>query len=291
MSAHTHSHVEPPLDLSRWRQVPNILIGVGAVLAIAGWVTDARQFGYSWLFAYMFFLSFCMGAMFLVLAHHLFDASWSVPIRRFVERMTCLGPVMSVLFIPVAVLAPRIYEWMHRIQVGEIDHSIHAKQPLFTIPAFYIVAVCCFAIWTLLGNRLRYWSLRQDQPGAAECTYRMRFHSFWGIWAFALTITLAAIMWMKSLQHEWFSTMYGVWYFAASVWVTLPTVYLVAIVLQRQGPLREVVQEKQIYFIGSLMLAFTVFWAYISFAQYFIIWNANMPEETFWYRSEERRVG
>jgi hypothetical protein len=60
------------------------------------------------------------------------------------------------------------------------------------------------------------------------------------------------------------------------------------VILKRQGPLREVVQEKQFYFIGSLMLAFTVFWAYISFSQYFIIWNANVPEETFWYLLRER---
>jgi hypothetical protein len=288
MSAHTHSPAEPPLDLSRWRQVPNLLIGAGAVVAIAGWATNARQFGYSWLFAYMFFLSFCLGAMFLVLVHHLFDASWSVPIRRYVEHLACLAPVMAVLFIPIAVLAPRIYDWMQRLQTGDIDHSLQAKHPLFTIPAFYITAAGCFIIWTVLSNRLRHWSLRQDQSGSAECTYRMRFHSFWGIWAFALSLTLAAIMWMKSLQHEWFSTMYGVWYFAAGVWVTLPTVYVIAIILKRQGPLRDVLQEKQIYFIGSLMLAFTVFWAYISFAQYFIIWNANMPEETFWYVLREK---
>ena len=35
--------------------------------------------------------------------------------------------------------------------------------------------------------------------------------------------------------------------------------------------------------LGSLLFAFTVFWAYINFSQDFIIWNANMPEETFWY--------
>ena len=195
---------------------------------------------------------------------------------------------MAALFIPIAVLAPKIFEWMHRLRTGEIDHSLRAKLPLFTLPMFYVIAVVCFGIWFVLSNRLRYWSLQQDQTGAAACTYKMRFYSFWGIFAFALTLTLAAIMWMKALQHEWFSTMYGVWYFAASVWVTLPTVYLIAVILKRQGPLREVVQEKQIYFIGSLMLAFTVFWAYISFGQYFIIWNANIPEETFWYVLREK---
>ena len=289
MSAHNRPAADAPLDLSRWRKVPNLLIGAGGLLAIIGWVKNAEQFGYSWLCAYMFYLSFGLGALFLVLVHHLFDASWSVPIRRVVEHLACLaGPVMALLFIPNAVLAPKIYEWMRRVQTGEIDHSLHAKQALFNVPMFYVTAMVCFVIWFVLSNRLRYWSLRQDETGSAECTYKMRFYSFWGIFAFALTLTLAAIMWMKALQHEWFSTMYGVWYFAASVWVALPTIYLIAVILKRQGPLRDVVQEKQIYFIGSLMLAFTVFWAYISFAQYFIIWNANIPEETFWYVLREK---
>ena len=88
--------------MSRWRKVPNLLIGSGGALAILGWIINAqqlgdyaKQFGYSWLCAYMFFLSFCLGALFLVIMHHLFDASWSVPIRRYVEHMACLAPVLG----------------------------------------------------------------------------------------------------------------------------------------------------------------------------------------------------
>src|SRR5438094_6399208 len=192
MSAHNRPGAEPPLDLSRWRILPNILIGLGGLLAIGGAIANPQQFGYSWLFAYMFFLSFSLGALFLVLMHHLFDASWSVPIRRLVEHMACLAaPTMAVLFLPIAVLAPKVYEWMHRLQTGEIDHSLHAKQPLFTIPMFYLVALACFVVWYFCANRLRHWSLQQDRTGAAECTYKMRFYSFWGIFAFAITITLA----------------------------------------------------------------------------------------------------
>jgi hypothetical protein len=82
--------------------------------------------------------------------------------------------------------------------------------------------------------------------------------------------------------------MYGVWYFAASMWVTIFTIYFITYVLKRQGPLREVATDKTFYFIGSLMFAFTVFYAYITFFQYFIIWNANMPEETFWFLLREK---
>ena len=288
MSSHTDSTASTPLGLSRWRNVPLTLMVVGGLGAVIGAANDPKQFGFSWLLAFMFFLSLCLGGLFLVLVHHLFDASWSVPIRRITEHLAGLAPVMAALFIPIAILAKQIYPWMGPELQAAPDHALHAKVPLFTVPMFYVVAALCFGIWWLLSNRLRYWSLEQDRTGAAEFTYKMRTCSAIGIFLFALTLSLAAIMWMKALQHEWFSTMYGVYYFAGSVWTTLATVYVITVVLKRLGPLRDVVHEKQFYFIGSLLFAFTVFYAYIHFSQYFIIWNANMPEETFWYVLREK---
>jgi hypothetical protein len=154
---------------------------------------------------------------------------------------------------------------------------------LFTLPGYYISAAIMLGIWFLYSNRLRFWSLRQDETGAVECTYRMRFFSASGVVLFALTVTLGSIMWISGLMVDWYSTMFGVCYFAASVWVTLPTVYVIGLILQRTTVLRDLIKVKTYYMIGSLFLAFTVFWAYVNFAQYFIIWNANMPEETFWY--------
>ncbi|MDQ6631750.1 MAG: hypothetical protein M3Y82_08310 [Verrucomicrobiota bacterium] len=293
MNAHTNSENAAPLDLSRWRNLPNILIAVGGILAVLGAFLDLRQFGYSWLVAFMFFLSLAMGGFFLVMIHHLVDASWSVPIRRVCEHLACLSfPTLLLLFIPIAILAPgfaghpALYPWMDSNPAH--DHALKAKFPLFTKPMFYIVAAICFAVWGFFSNRLRFWSLQQDQTGAAECTYKMRFYSSLGIVLFALTLTLACIMWMKALMHEWFSTMYGVYYFAGSVWMTLATVYAMTVILKRTGHLRKVAHEKQFYFIGTLLFAFTVFYAYVTFSQYFIIWNANMPEETFWYVLREK---
>ena len=177
---------------------------------------------------------------------------------------------------------------MRLVAAHSPDLSTQAKQPLFTIPGFYIVSIICLSIWWWLPTQLRKWSLKQDETGAAICTRKMRRYAAGGVSLFAITLTLAAIMWMKALEHEWFSTMYGVYYFAGSMWMTIATVYTITLVLQRQGPLREFVHEKTYYFIGSIMFAFTVFYAYVTFAQYFIIWNANMPEETFWYVLREK---
>jgi len=261
----------------------------GGAFALLGFFLDREQFAFSWLLAFMFYLSLCLGALFLVMMHHLFDAGWSVPIRRFNEHIaSLLFPWMALLFLPIALLAPTLYAWMGPQSLAHPDHALRAKWPMFTLPGFYLVAAACFLIWWLLSNRLRYWSIRQDETGAAACTYRMRSYSYWGIFAFAVTLTTAAIMWMKGLQDEWFSTMYGVYYFAGCVWLALATAYVITMILDRQNVLTPVLHEHQYYFLGSLLFAFTVFYAYIHFAQYFIIWNANIPEETFWYVIREK---
>src|SRR4051812_32556962 len=123
MSSPTHSHTsDAPLDLSRWRSAPLALIAVGGVLSLIGAFTDYKQFNYSWLQAFMFFLSLGLGGLFLVMLHHAFDASWSIPIRRICEHLACLLPVMAVLFIPIAAnvlfASPenQIYPWLRMLK-------------------------------------------------------------------------------------------------------------------------------------------------------------------------------
>jgi len=290
MSSHEDSAV-PSLDLSKWRKVPvYLMVGGGLGTALSFLASEhVRSFGFTWLVGFMFMLSLGVGGLFLVIVHHLFDASWSVPIRRFNEHIACLlFPVLGVLFVPLAILAPKIYPWMGPALQAHPDHSLRAKVPLFTYGGFYAVAVACFLVWWWLSSGLRRWSLAQDKTGSAECTHKMRFYACVGVVLFALTVTIASVMWIKGLMEEWASTMFGVWYFAASVWTTLATVYAITLVMQRTTPLRNLIRDKTYYMIGSLMLAFTVFYAYVSFAQYFIIWNANMPEETFWYVLREK---
>jgi hypothetical protein len=288
MSSNSPSSSVSRLDLAKWRNLPVILMVLGAVGAGAGLALGGvQQFAYSWLLAFMFSLSLCLGGWFMVIVHHLFDAIWSVAIRRLCEHMACLLCwTMPLLFVPIAFTAKYIYPWM--TPQLHPNHAINAKYPLFTRPGYYVLAAILFGIWWLYSNRLRYWSLRQDETGSVECTRRMRVFAASGVVLFALTLTLASIVWMKGLMSDWYSTMYGVTYFAASVWVTLPTVYVITLILQRTTALRNLVNENTYYMIGSLFLAFTVFWAYVNFAQYFIVWNANMPEETFWYVLREK---
>src|SRR4030095_2753834 len=143
-----------PLDLSKWRKVPTMLIAGGGALSLLGLVISPKEFAYSWLLAFMFYLSLGLGALFLVLVHHLFDAGWSVPIRRFCEHISSLlFPWMAIFWIPIYLLRHKLYHWMSVDSAG--DHALKAKLPLFTETGFLLISLACFATWWLLSSRLR----------------------------------------------------------------------------------------------------------------------------------------
>jgi len=246
-----------------------------------------KQFAHSYLTAYMFVLSLCMGSLFMVFLHHLFDAGWSVSIRRVTEGLSSmLFPHMLVALVPILLLEDQLYPWMN-IDPAD-DASLNAKKGLFNRTTFNVLVPLFVALWCLIANRFRTWSIAQDKDGAVHWTSKARKLAAGGIFVFAITLTLVCFYLMKSLQHQFFSTMYGVYYFAGSVWVTLATIWVLVLVLRDRGPLKPVVFKRQIQDVGLWFFAFTVFYAYIHFSQYFLIWNAAIPEETFWYVQREQ---
>ena len=278
----------PPPLRSGW---PALMLFFGVGLTAAGAVAsfvrnDGFEFGLSWLLAFMFCYSIALGVLFFVMVGHLTNAGWSVGIRRFCEHLAgLLFPWLAVLFVPVALMGPKIYAWMKLSPAT--NNLVAAKQPVFTIPGFWIASAVIFGIWWLLTSRLRGLSLQQDATGAAECTRKMRFHSGWGIVIFALTLTFSGVLWMQAVQYQWFSAMYGVYFFASSAWAGLAVIYVISVAMLRQGILTPVLKPHYFYFMGVLLLGFTLLSAYTEFAQYFVVWNANMPEETFWYLIRE----
>ncbi|HVU08927.1 MAG TPA: hypothetical protein VHG89_10325 [Verrucomicrobiae bacterium] len=286
MSSQNKTELPPPLDLSGWRKLPVVFMVIGAILSIIGLIASPREFSYSWLLSFLFFLTLSLGALFFAIIHHLTDAGWSVATRRICEHIgSLLFPWLAILFIPVILLASKIYPWMTLSPIH--DRAISAKGVLFTLRGFCVASAIFFGIWWALTARINYWSLRQDVTGDALCTRKMRFHSGWGILAFAATVTVAPIVWMNSLEYQWSSTMYGLYMFASCGWIALATIYILTAVLQRQRILTPVLHDNQFYFLGVLFFAFTLLQAYFEFAQYFVVWNGNVPEETYFYLIRE----
>jgi hypothetical protein len=254
---------------------------LGLALSAAGYFVDSKQFFHSYLVAFAFWTSIGLGGLFFTLLNHLVGAEWSIVLRRISETIMVALPIMLFFFIPVVLGFHDLYHWSHK-DVVDADPILKAKAGYLNEPFFIIRTVVYFAIWFVFGRTLYRMSIKQD-GGDQSNNGRMRQISAPGMILFAFTCTYAAFDWLMSLQPHWFSTIFGVWYFAAGLLASLAFINLFAQVLRRNGVLGEQITVEHYHDLGKLKFAFTIFWAYIAFSQFFLIWYANIPEETIFY--------
>lgn len=266
------------------------LLAIGAIAlvltvlgALLGDETAKKVALASYHVGFLVTLGLTLGSMILVMVFHQVNAGWSATIRRQLENVMSLVPVCLVFFLPVAILAPIIFHWMDP-HYTEGDVIYEAKKSFLNEPFFYVRAVIYFGAWLYFSQRLYRLSIGQDADGDRFRTAKARRMSSYGLLIMALTTAFAAFDWMMSLDYHWFSTMFGVYFFAGFVGVATSLCALILIMLRRAGSLDGLVTNEHLHDLGKLMFGFVVFWAYIGFSQYFLIWYGNIPEETMWFQ-------
>ncbi len=269
-----------------WARLPMVAfvlgaLGIGGTFALG--MGKPQQMYSSYLVAYMYFLSIALGSLFFVMVQFLSRSGWSVVVRRIAENLSAAVGVFVLLFIPIAVGMHDLYHWSHHDAVAH-DAILKWKEPYLNAGFFYGRAAFYFLTWILLSVWFRNQSVAQDKTGDPAHTRRMQIVAAPGTFAFALTMTFAAVDWVMSLNPHWFSTMWGVWFFAGGLVSTYALLVVLVMRMQSKGLLSEVVSVEHFHDLGKLCFAFTVFWTYISFSQYFLIWYANIPEETVYFQ-------
>ena len=260
-----------------------LVVGVaGLVLSLVGYFVDADQFFHSYLTAFVFWITIGLGGLFFSMLHHLVSARWSVVIRRFVECLAVTVPVMAIFFIPIIFGMHNLYHWTHADAVAS-DQLLQAKTGYLNTPFFVIRAAIYFIIWFVTARIICKTSLKQDSSHDEGITKRMRIISAPGTILFALTITFASFDWVMSLDAHWYSTIFGVYIFAGSLLAMLSLITFVILRLQSNGILVGSITGEHYHDLGKLIFAFTIFWGYMAFSQYFLIWYGNIPEETVWF--------
>jgi hypothetical protein len=255
------------------------IIGLG--LSIVGYFVAKHQFGFSWLFAFAFYFTLIAGCFFWIIVHHVTDAEWSVVVRRQLENIAMLMPLMVLFFIPVVICRHHLYEWMN-IPPGH-DHLLDSKRAYLNWHFFLFRSIFYFFFFIAAAWLFRRFSIRQDRDGNPAFTLKMRRLAFTALPLFGLSLTFGAYDWLLGLDYKWFSTMWGVYIFAGAAGSSMSLLVLVIAALQKAGYLKETVTTEHFHIMGKWMLSFVVFWAYIGFSQYMLIWYANMPEETEYF--------
>ncbi len=264
--------------------------GIGVLALVAslamGMGGDMHQFFYSYLVAWAFGLSLAVGALFFLMIQHLTKARWSVVFRRIPEALVWSFPLLAVLGIPILLGMNDLYHWTEAELLDPTSHHydpvIAGKSSYLNAPFFIGRLVFYLFVWSLISFRLYTRSILQDQTGSLEQTQSMRNTSAWGLALTAITTSFASYDILMSLDPHWFSTMFGVYFFAGSFMVIMAFMIVMVMAFQSGGMMREVSPE-HFQDLGKFLFGFIVFWAYIAFCQYMLIWFGNLPEETVWY--------
>lgn len=283
-----------------------VVFTVGSVLLALMLGMDLVRFMKSYLLAFAFCLSICLGGLFFTVVQHVTRAGWSASIRRVAETIAANLQWIWILFIPIAIgaivsagaydaavksgipssEAPGVlYSWMAEKKV-EKDFLYQHKAPYLNVGFWVVRAVFFLAIWALVSRFFYRQSVLQDGDGDKARTLKMQKWAPLAVLAFAVTLTFAAIDWIMSMEAHWFSTMWGVYFFAMSACGFFATFPIVMHLLQRAGKLQNEVTLDHYQDMGKLLFAFgIVFHMYIAFSQFMLLWYANIPESTGWFQA------
>src|SRR6056297_2765012 len=259
--------------------------GIGAAGLIAsfvGYFLNPYQFFFSYLTSFTFFTSFALASMIMVMIHHITKSSWGTVLRRIPETASSNLWIWAFLFIPILFGMSNLYKWTSTEYVMG-DPIMMGKIPYLNEPFFVIRQLLYFSVWGYFGYKLHKVSTEMDRTNDWGLTTLLRKISAPGILIFSLTVAFASFDWLMSLDAHWFSTMFGVYFFAMSFQALFPVIILIVFWMQKNNILKNTVGKSHIYDLGAWFFGFTVFYAYIAFSQFLLIYYANIPEETLWY--------
>ena len=288
--AHDHHH-DAPLDNFRlepetWAKVRNVLAATALVAwgaSLGGYLQDHDQFTRSYLVAFLATIFMALGGTFFVMVQHLTNSVWSVTVRRLMEALIMSLPIGALLFIPIALNLHSLYEWSHPgfMQTSAV---LKGKAGYLNENAFTIRAAIYFLIWTAISWRLWSLSRTQDVTKSASLNMSAAKVSAPGVFFLFITATLAAFDWNMSLNPHWYSTIYGIYCLTGGAWGFFAILLWICLRLRSNGILTQSINIEHYHDLAKWIFALTAFWAYIGFSQYMLIWYANLPEETIYYR-------
>lgn len=241
-----------------------------------------------------FWLMICNASMFFIGATTLAMGGWQVALRRVPEAISSVVPVLGIicfLILMAIVWGDRhdIYHWVDAEAVSK-DKILNGKKGFLNPVFFSVFSAITLFLWWFLGKKMRQLSLETDTAGHMDYETGDRWikknivYASLFIVVFGLTVgSTIPWLWIMSIDAHWYSTMFS-WYTFASTFVAgLSLMALYIVFLKNRGQL-EYVTEEHVHDIGKFMFAFSVFWTYLWFSQYMLIWYANIPEETGYFK-------
>lgn len=269
-------------DLLRWARIAFGLGIAGVAACAAGYLYDPKAFFRAWLVAFCFYAGLALGSLVILMLQYLTGGDWGFILRRPLEAATRTMPLVTLFYLPIAFGLPYLYEWADPHEVEQSPMLQH-KALYLNVPFTLTRAVIYFGIWNLWAFALNSLSRRMDTKRDPRLVGWCETLSAPGMILYVLTITFASVDWVMSLEAEWFSTIYGAMFGMGQVLSAFAFAIVALMLLSDRAPVKTVLAGNNLRDLGSLLLAFVMVWAYLSFSQFLLIWSGNLPEEVPWY--------
>lgn len=286
----------------RYKNISFALIALGVLTIILMYITkgsksdpvDQARFWGSLMMNGVYFLLTTNAAMFFICATTLSWGSWQMSFRRLTEAISACVPVIGVicgiiLFAIAFGSNHQIYHWTDSRQV--VSDEVISSKSGFLNKGFYAAwTIFTISAWSLLGWKMRKLSRSIDNKPLTSVEEGKKYMWKNTVWAgiyivvFGLTV-MSSIpwLWLMSIDAHWYSTMYS-WYTFGSTFVSGLSLICLYFVFMKNNDYLELANEEHMHDIGKFIFAFSIFWAYLWFAQFMLIWYANMPEETTYFK-------
>ena len=291
----------------RLRNTSLAFIAVGVLTLIGGIAfllmgshsndTDKARFWAVLLHDSVFFTLITAVSIFVQAAVSLAQGAWLVAYKRVPEAIGAnvwvFGTIAAVImFIIVFTFKDShgvntIYPW---VTPAKDDAILNGKSAFLNKGMFVGFTVVIVALWAFFGHKFRAMSIAQESAPKNDTKIYWKVFRMSGVFLFVYALSqmsTAPWLWIMSIQAHWYSTLFS-WYTFASAFVSgMSLILLWVVYLKNQGNLVLVTTE-HMHDLGKFMFAFSIFWTYLWFAQYMLIWYANIPDETVYFKMRQQ---
>lgn len=257
----------------------------------------------AYLMGYMTCFNFVGGALVVLMVQYVSGGKWGQILRRPLEAMTRTIWVLILMTVPILLLMKHLYQWAafpnftatlwaykHGLMTQEQQLTANSKHSMLDPTAAWIQAAIVLGLMALMIVILNYWSVQRDADPAAGTVasfdkWRVRFENLSGpsILLYVVLMTDFVIVFVKSLDVTWYSSVYGLQFLVAQGYAVLALGILTLILLSRYEPIKTMFRTTEQHDLGKLAFAFVMLNIYLCFAEFLIIWSGNVPDEIPWY--------
>jgi len=257
------------------------LIVLGVVAVISGFINDPVRTWAGFLVNNVYFVSLALGAVLFLSLQRVTQSGWSAGFIRVPEALGMFIPVAALLFLVMIPGIHSLYHWSHADVVAH-DPILQHKAPYLNVPFWVARMTIFFILWILLAWMLRRYSLREDTEGGTDIFRRAEHISKIFIFVIAITFSIAGFDWIMSIDPHWYSALFALKHFVSSFYHAAAIIAFIVLLLNQFGYFK-FLSKSHMHDFSSYVFMLCIIWGYFWFAEFMLIWYANIPEETIYF--------